>query len=87
MWIKTVPVPDDVLNRSRAGYPQVYSIPVEPRPDGKLADIVSSHSLIPAALEHAFGTLAAIYAPELPLTRPQQEMIATVVSVRNRCVY
>jgi AhpD family alkylhydroperoxidase len=25
--------------------------------------------------------------PDLPLTRAQHEMIATVVSVRNRCFY
>jgi len=31
--------------------------------------------------------LAVLYAPELPLTRRQQEMIAAVVSVENSCFY
>jgi alkylhydroperoxidase family enzyme len=43
--------------------------------------------LIPQALWHAFGTFGALMSPELPLSRRQQEMIATVVSVTNRCHY
>ena len=49
--------------------------------------IVASHSLIPAALEHAFATFGSLISPELPLTRRQHEMIATLVSVENRCFY
>jgi len=49
--------------------------------------IAASHSLIPDALFHAFGTFGALMAPDLPLTRSQHEMIATMVSVTNRCHY
>lgn len=46
-----------------------------------------SHSLIPDAMEHMFRGFAAMIAPDLPLTRRQQEMIATTVSALNRCFY
>jgi hypothetical protein len=49
--------------------------------------IVGSHSLIPEALFHAFSTFGALMSPELPLRRDQHEMIATMVSVTNRCFY
>ena len=49
--------------------------------------IVSSHSLIPKALYHAFSTFGELMAPALPLTRTQHEMITTVVSVTNTCRY
>jgi hypothetical protein len=48
---------------------------------------VASHSLIPDALFHAFSTFGALMSPDLPLQRQQHEMIATMVSVANRCVY
>jgi len=48
---------------------------------------VAAHSLIPDALHHAFATFGALMSPDLPLTRRQHEMIATVVSVTNRCYY
>ena len=48
---------------------------------------MASHSLIPEALYHAFATFGVLMLPELPLERRQHEMIATVVSVTNRCVY
>jgi hypothetical protein len=49
--------------------------------------ILLSHSLIPEAMEHIFRGYAAMLAPELPLTRRQQEMIATTVAALNRCFY
>ena len=49
--------------------------------------IVASHSLIPDALLHAFSTFGALMSADLPLTRRQHEMIATLVSVENRCFY
>ena len=49
--------------------------------------IVASHSLIPDALYHAFATFGALMSPDLPLERRQHEMIATMVSVTNRCQY
>lgn len=91
-WIKTVPLSqaDDKLRRAlesqRALYPQEYAQPVHPNDDGT-AGIVASHTLIPEALYHAFATFGTLMSPDLPLTRRQQEMITTVVSVTNRCVY
>lgn len=49
--------------------------------------IMLSHSLIPDAMEHLFRGYAAMLAPDLPLTRRQQEMIATTVAALNRCFY
>jgi alkylhydroperoxidase family enzyme len=49
--------------------------------------IVAAHSLIPQAMNHAMSTLGVLLAPELPLSRSQHEMIATVVSSLNGCFY
>ena len=90
-WVKTVSVEEDENVRSaveaqRELYPVEYSVPVHPTADGA-SQIVASHSLIPAALHHAFATFGALMSPDLPLTRRQHEMITTVVSVLNRCHY
>lgn len=81
---------DEQLRRAiegqRAQYPKEYATPVHPTGDGT-SSIVASHSLIPEALYHAFGTFGALMSPELPLTRRQHEMITTMVSVTNRCRY
>lgn len=74
------------LEDQKAIYPAEYATPVHPDPDS-VAGIVASHSLIPEALYHAFATFGVLMSPELPLTRRQHEMITTVVSVTNRCVY
>ena len=91
-WIRTIPLSEasDALRRAidaqRARYPREYDDPVHPTGDGT-SDIVSSHSLIPEALYHAFSTFGALMSPKLPLTRSQHEMITTMVSVTNRCRY
>jgi len=92
-WIKTIPFEeaDERLRRAieaqRELYPKEYADPVHPVGDGETSGIVASHSLIPDALYHAFSTFGVLMSPELPLTRRQHEMIATVVSVTNRCHY
>jgi alkylhydroperoxidase family enzyme len=92
-WIKTIPLDeaDERLRRAmeaqRELYPIEYATPVHPTPDGETSGIVASHSLIPDALFHAFATFGALMSPDLPLTRAQHEMIATMVSVTNRCHY
>jgi hypothetical protein len=92
-WIKTISMDeaDEKLKRAmqaqRELYPVEYATPVHPIPDGESSGIVASHSLIPDALYHAFGTFGALMSPDLPLTRRQHEMITTVVSVNNRCHY
>jgi hypothetical protein len=91
-WIRTVSLQeaDEKLRKAiegeRALYPKEYADPVHPDPCGA-SSIVGSHTLIPEALYHAFATFGALMSPELPLTRRQHEMIATMVSVTNRCVY
>jgi uncharacterized peroxidase-related enzyme len=67
-------------------YPPEYDAPVLPH-DDDVAGIVAAHSLIPEALHHAFATFGSLMSPSLPLSRPQHEMIATVVSVTNRTEY
>ncbi len=92
-WIRTVPVAeaDEKLLRAIAGeqalYPKEYATPVHATPDGGSSQIVASHTLIPEALYHAFATFGALMSPDLPLSRRHHEMIATMVSVTNRCVY
>lgn len=91
-WIRTIPQSqtDDLTRRmmeeQRKLYPPEYATPVFKTGDGPSA-IVASHSLIPKALFHAFATFGELMSPELPLTRRQHEVIATVVSVTNRCFY
>jgi alkylhydroperoxidase family enzyme len=92
-WIRTVPLAEAspelrrAIEAQRELYPLEYATPVHPTPDGGASAIVASHSLIPGALHHAFATFGALMAPGLPLTRRQHELIATMVSVTNRCVY
>ena len=90
-WIKTVSTDEDekvrhAVEPQRALYPVEYATPVHPSEEGA-AQIVASHSLIPEALYYAFATFGSLMSPDLPLTRRQQEMITTLVSVTNRCDY
>jgi hypothetical protein len=91
-WIKTVPLTEgdqklrEAVESQRGLYPVEYATPVHPTADGT-SGIVGSHSLIPGALFHAFSTFGELMSPDLPLDRRQHEMIATMVSVTNRCVY
>jgi uncharacterized peroxidase-related enzyme len=90
--IRTIPFAeaDEKLRQARdaqhALYPPEYDLPVLGL-DSDVAGIVAAHSLIPDALYHAFATFGALMSTELPLTRRQHEMIATVVSVANRTFY
>ena len=91
-WIRTIPAAeaDEKLRQAMEGqntlYPVEYATPVHVTEDGG-AQIVASHSLIPEALYHAFATFGVLLSPDLPLQRRQHEMITTMVSVTNRCVY
>lgn len=91
-WIKTVPLSEaseelrQAIEGQKGLYPVEYATPVHPTGDGT-SGIVASHSLIPEALKHAFSTFGALMSPDLPLGRRQHEMIATMVSVVNRCHY
>lgn len=91
-WIKTIPFEqaDDKLRsaliETQTSYPIEYELPAE-KASTINESIVDSHSLIPEALRHAFGTFSALMSPELPLKRRQHEIIATMVSLENDCFY
>ena len=91
-WIRTTPLEGeeatvaDAMGRQRALYPREYAEPVQELDQG-VPGIVASHSLIPQAMYHAFSTFGALMSPELPLSRRQHEMIATMVSLTNSCHY
>jgi hypothetical protein len=95
-WIKTVPYdragPDlrRLYESVRALYPREYGgepVPSLVRPDGTSDSIVAAHSLIPEAMRHLMSGLGVLLSPDLPLTRRQHEMIASVVSAENSCFY
>jgi alkylhydroperoxidase family enzyme len=91
-WIRTIPYAEGdeqlraAVEKQRALYPAEYEAPAFPD-QAPGTGIVDAHSLIPDALFHAFATFGVLMAPDLPLTRDQHEMIATVVSAANRCQY
>jgi hypothetical protein len=88
-WIRTIPMEQaderlrHLMESQRALYPKEYASPVSPGGDS----IVASHTLMPEALYHIFGAFGAMLSPELPLSRAQHEMIATMVSAVNQCFY
>ncbi len=94
-WIKTVP-PEQADPDLRRIYEAIFAltpgeyadpVPSLVRPDGGSDSVVAAHSLIPEAMRHLLSGFAVLLQPHLPLTRRQQEMIAAVVSVQNRCFY
>jgi hypothetical protein len=91
-WIKTIGLHEasesllQALGGQRTLYPKEYDEPVMGLDEG-LPGIVASHTLIPQALHHAFATFGSLMSPELPLERRQHEMIATMVSLTNKCHY
>src|SRR5262245_39377745 len=95
-WIRTIPAEQaegelrQRYERTYALYPAEYRDPVQGtvNPSTGTADsVTAAHSLIPAAMEHALSTFGVLLSDELPLTRRQHEMIATVVSAINSCFY
>ncbi|HMC54351.1 MAG TPA: hypothetical protein VKH19_04210 [Gemmatimonadaceae bacterium] len=90
-WIHTLDPNDegpvrDAFLKQRALYPEEYAVPTAPEKGGA-AGIIASHSLFPDTLFHAFAAYGTLLSPDLPLERRHHEMIATVVSVTNRCRY
>ena len=96
-WIKTVPRKEadaalrEAVRKQNVLYPVEYRTEVEilksvagPEQGGGISD---SHSLLPDTLYHAFATFGSLMQPDLPLSRRQHEMIATLVSVLNHCYY
>jgi hypothetical protein len=94
-WIKTIP-PEQADSRLQEVYQRIYAlypaeyqlqVPAIARPDGTADSVVASHSLLPGVMEPIFLAFGRLVSPELPLTRRQHEMITTLVSTLNRCVY
>jgi hypothetical protein len=94
-WIKTIP-PAEADPEVRRCYEEIYAlyppeygfpVPAVVRPDGTVDSVVAAHSLIPQAMRHLLSGFGALLSPALPLSRRQHEMITTVVSALNRCVY
>ncbi|MGB2634288.1 MAG: hypothetical protein WAM58_10160 [Candidatus Acidiferrum sp.] len=91
-WIKTIRMEDDervrnAVTEERKLYPAEYATPVPIVDNGFENSIVGSHSLFPDVMFHSFSAFGAMMSPELPLKRAQHEMIATMVSLTNRCFY
>jgi len=91
-WIKTLRMDEDervkkAIEGERKLYPAEYRTPAPAVDRGEAESITASHSLIPDALFHSFSAFGAMLSPDLPLKRHQHEMIATVVSITNRCHY
>jgi hypothetical protein len=94
-WIKTVPAAEAgpelrgcYEDISRLYPPEYYTeVTALLRADGSCDHVTEAHSLIPEAMRHAMSMFAVLLRPDLPLSRRQQEMIATVVSAQNRCFY
>jgi hypothetical protein len=92
VWIKTIPFDQadeklkKILMDTRMTNPKEYgsgnppTIPVD-------ESIVDSHTLIPEALYHSMTAFSSMMTPDLPLSRRQHEMIATMVSLTNDCFY
>ena len=91
-WIKTIPLDEaegkllELLTKQQGMYPAEYERSTA-NVTGTEESIVQSHTLIPDAMYHAFSTFGALMSPDLPLSRRQHEMIATMVSVTNDCFY
>jgi hypothetical protein len=94
-WIRTVPISEagpELIRQYQAVYalyPREYAVdvPALVRPDGPSDSITAAHSLIPDAMRHGMSSFGVLLSPDLPLTRRQHEMIATVVSALNSCFY
>jgi len=91
-WIKTFRMDENeavkrAIEAERKLYPVEYRTPAPAVDRGEENSITASHSLIPDALYHSFSAFGAMLSAELPLERRQHEMIATMVSVTNRCHY
>jgi len=90
-WIRTIPFEEasedlrELVLKQRELYPKEYDSP--PPLEQLRESIVTSHSLIPPAMYHMFAGLGEMLSPNLPLSRSQHEMIATVVSAVNDCFY
>jgi hypothetical protein len=94
-WIKIVP-PAEAEPPLRRCYEQIFALyppeyasdaPSLLNADGSTDSISAAHSLIPDAMRHVMSAFGVLLSPDLPLSRRQHEMIATLVSALNSCFY
>ena len=88
-WIKTIGFKDEGMTPALMAAYQAsgQDLPECYRGGDDAAAIVKSHSMDPEALRTAFGAGMHLLAGPGPLTRPERELVATVVSAANRCFY
>jgi alkylhydroperoxidase family enzyme len=79
-WIETLS-----LERARGLLKREYEAAL--RRAGRIWNIVSIMSLNPPVLRSSMGLYGAIMHGPSPLSRGRREMLATVVSVANGCLY
>jgi len=80
-WIETIDeqnAPDDVV--------AAYQMCGDPK-TGRVDHIMKVHSLNPQSMLDHENLYKTLMYGRSPLKRPQREMIATVVSALNHCVY
>ena len=79
-WIETI-LPPNATGRLSDVYDQVAGS------RGKVSNILSIHSLLPETMQTHMDLYLSIMFKKTGLTRLQRELIATAVSVSNRCDY
>lgn len=80
-WIETIDeqnAPDDVA--------AAYKVCGDPK-TGQVDHIMKVHSLNPQSMLDHENLYKTLMYGRSPLKRPQREMIATVVSTLNHCIY
>jgi uncharacterized peroxidase-related enzyme len=79
-WIRVIP-PAEATGELAEQYSRMKDA------DGNVANILTVHSLNPAALRTHYDLYRAVMFGPSDLSRAQRECIAVVVSVTNRCHY
>lgn len=79
-WIRVVP-PSEASGELTQQYSRMKDA------NGNVANILSVHSLNPAALRTHYDLYRAVMFGPSELSRAQRESIAVVVSVANQCHY
>ena len=80
VWIKVIEE-----DNARGELKEIYDEIIRSR--GKVANILKSHSLNPAALKAHLDLYMALMFGDSPLKREEREMIAVCVSSANNCNY
>lgn len=80
VWIRVIP-PAEATDELAEQYSRMKDA------DGNVANILTVHSLNPAALRTHFDLYRAVMFGSSGLSRAQRESIAVVVSVINQCHY